>query len=181
MKRNEDFKADLLDELRNDPEYAAEYLSAAKADSREAFLVALRDVAEAQKGMKRVAKEANVNRENLYRAFSKKGNPRVDTLDSVLDVLGIETRFVPKRVSATAASGSSNARRRTAKKEATGIATTTTGETFSAVVASTNNFYATSSTPRYQAEYQDEIDWKDVTPAMLIQEKSKELNTFEVE
>lgn len=96
MNRNEDFKADLLEELRSDRDYAAEYLSAAKADSSEAFLVALRDVAEAFKGMKRVAKEANVNRENLYRALSKKGNPRIETLDSVLGVLGMETKFVAK-------------------------------------------------------------------------------------
>lgn len=97
MKRSEDYKADLLAELRSDTEFAAEYLSAAKADSSEAFLVALRDVAEARKGMKRVAKEARVNRENLYRALSKKGNPRMETLDSVLSVLGIEIKFVAKR------------------------------------------------------------------------------------
>jgi probable addiction module antidote protein len=96
MKRDEDYKADLLNELRSDPDYAAEYLSAAKADSNEAFLVALRDVAEAQKGMKRVAKEASVNRENLYRALSREGNPRIDTLDSVLDVLDIGVKFVAK-------------------------------------------------------------------------------------
>ena len=47
MNRNEDYKADLLAELRSDPQYAAEYLTAARADSNEAFLVALRDVAEA--------------------------------------------------------------------------------------------------------------------------------------
>jgi probable addiction module antidote protein len=97
VKRNANYKADLLAELRNDPEYAAEYLSAAKADSNEAFLVALRDVAEAQKGMKAVAREAKVNRENLYRALSRKGNPSIATLDSVLAVLGIEVKFVRKR------------------------------------------------------------------------------------
>lgn len=96
MNRKENFKNDLLNELRNDPEYAVEYLSAAKADSNQAFLVALRDVAEAQKGMKKVAKEAKLNRENLYRALSKAGNPRIDTLDAVLDVLGIEVKFVRK-------------------------------------------------------------------------------------
>lgn len=90
MKREENYKADLLEELRNDAEYAAEYLTAARKDSREAFLVALRDVAEARKGMMRVAKEANVNRENLYRALSREGNPRSETVDSVLEVLGIE-------------------------------------------------------------------------------------------
>jgi probable addiction module antidote protein len=101
MNRNEDYKADLLAELRSDPQYAAEYLTAARADSNEAFLVALRDVAEAHKGMKRVAKEAKVNRENLYRALSKKGNPSSATLEAVLDVLGIGVKFFPK-ASATA-------------------------------------------------------------------------------
>lgn len=90
MKREENYKADLLEELKNDAEYAAEYLTAARKDSREAFLVALRDVAEARKGMMRVAKEAKVNRENLYRALSRDGNPRIETVDSVLQVLGIE-------------------------------------------------------------------------------------------
>jgi probable addiction module antidote protein len=96
MKRNENYKADLLEELRNDAEYAAEYLTAARADSNEAFLVALRDVAEARKGMKRVAREAKVNRENLYRALSRGGNPRIETVNSVLDVLGIEAVYRPK-------------------------------------------------------------------------------------
>ena len=43
MPRGLNYKADLLDDLRNSPIFAAEYLSAAYADSREAFLVALRD------------------------------------------------------------------------------------------------------------------------------------------
>jgi probable addiction module antidote protein len=96
MRRNENYRDDLLADLRNDAAYAAAYLSAAKADSKEAFLVALRDVAEAQSGMKAVAKAADVNRENLYRALSKEGNPRIDTLDSVLEVLGVEMIFVPR-------------------------------------------------------------------------------------
>lgn len=122
MKRNEDFKSDLLAELRSDPEYAAEYLSAAKADSNDAFLVALRDVAEARQGMRRVAKEAGVNRESLYRALSKNGNPSISTLDAVLQALGIEVKFV---VSARAGSperrrkgAASTARLRTGKRTA---------------------------------------------------------------
>ena len=122
MKRNEDFKADLLAELRSDPDYAAEYLSAAKADSNDAFLVALRDVAEARQGMRRVAKEAGVNRESLYRALSKNGNPSISTLDAVLQALGIEVKFVvspradsqERRVKGTA----STARFRTGKRTA---------------------------------------------------------------
>lgn len=97
MSRHANYRNDLLADLRNDPEFAAEYLSAAKADSKEAFLGALRDLAEAQVGMKAIAKRAKVNRESLYRALSKRGNPTVNTVDSVLDALGLETRFIVKR------------------------------------------------------------------------------------
>ena len=53
MKRGEDYKSDLLADLRNDPDYAAQYLAAAKADSKEAFLIALRNVAAARKGTRK--------------------------------------------------------------------------------------------------------------------------------
>lgn len=38
------------DDLGNDPEYAEHYLAAARRDSKEAFLAALRNVAEARLG-----------------------------------------------------------------------------------------------------------------------------------
>jgi len=71
-------------------------VSAAYTDSQEAFLVALRDVAEAQAGIGNIAKEAKVNRENLYRTLSKEGNPRLSTLGAVLDVLGMDLLVRPK-------------------------------------------------------------------------------------
>ncbi len=95
MRAKRDYKADLLRDLRNDPEYAAQYLSAAKKDSKEAFLVALRDVAEARLGLSRIARAARVNRESLYRTLSAEGNPTLTTLDAVLAVLGFETDFRP--------------------------------------------------------------------------------------
>ena len=96
MPKAEDYKADLLADLRSNLGYATEYLSAAYADSPEAFLVALRDVAEAQKGMAKVAKKARVNRENLYRTLSERGNPTLNTVGSVLEALGIAIKFEPK-------------------------------------------------------------------------------------
>jgi probable addiction module antidote protein len=96
MSRNEDYRTDLLADLRSNLGYATKYLSAAYADSPEAFLVALRDVAEAQKGMAKIAKKARVNRENLYRTLSERGNPTLNTVGSVLDALGIAVKFEPK-------------------------------------------------------------------------------------
>ena len=86
-RRINDYRADLLADLK-DPEYAKGYLSASAKESAETLLLALRDVADAQKGMGKVAYEAKVNRENLYRMLSEDGNPRLSSLYAVLDTLG---------------------------------------------------------------------------------------------
>ena len=86
-QRRNDYRADLLADLR-DLDYAKGYLSAAAKESFETLLLALRDVAEAQKGMGKLASEARVNRENLYRMLSEEGNPRLSSLYAVLDALG---------------------------------------------------------------------------------------------
>jgi probable addiction module antidote protein len=87
-KRTRDNRAWLLDELKN-PVVARNYINAALADSEEMFLIALRNVAEAH-GISKVAVESGRARESLYRTLSKAGNPRLDTLSSVLSVLGLQ-------------------------------------------------------------------------------------------
>jgi probable addiction module antidote protein len=101
MRRGVDYKTDLLNDLRRDKAYAAEYLSAAYADSPEAFLVALRNVAEAQKGIAKLAAKTRLNRENLYRMLSPNGNPQLKGLGAVLKVLGYRTVFEVERASST--------------------------------------------------------------------------------
>ena len=103
MRRGVDYKRDLLSDLRSDKKYAAEYLSAAYADSPEAFLVALRNVAEAQQGLAKLAAKARLNRENLYRMLSAKGNPQLKGLGAVLKVLGYKTVFEVERSSSRSA------------------------------------------------------------------------------
>jgi probable addiction module antidote protein len=92
-----DYKDDLLKDLRKSPEYAAKYLSAAVADSPEAFLVALRDVADSQKGIAGLAATAAVNRENLYRMLSEGGNPRLQSLTAILKALHLRLSIEPLR------------------------------------------------------------------------------------
>ena len=71
-----------------DPEEVAAYLNAALEDgSQEVFLLALRDVAEA-KGVSRLARDAQLNRENMYRMLSPQGNPRLSSLNVLLRTLG---------------------------------------------------------------------------------------------
>jgi probable addiction module antidote protein len=71
-----------------DPMEASAYLNAAIEDSPEAFLKALKNVAQSRQ-MAKVAKDAGIQRETLYRSFSEQGNPTFETLSSVLGALGM--------------------------------------------------------------------------------------------
>jgi probable addiction module antidote protein len=83
----------LIDELRADPSLAVEYLNAAAdQDEPQAYLLALRTVAEAL-GMAKLARAAGVPRESLYRALSPRGNPRLSTLHAVLRAAGLRLTF----------------------------------------------------------------------------------------
>jgi probable addiction module antidote protein len=86
----------LVQELRDDPELAKEYLQAAMEDEEEpaVLLLALRHVAEAY-GMPRVAEMAGIHRESLYRALSPKGNPTLRTLMAVLKAVGLRLTVIP--------------------------------------------------------------------------------------
>ncbi len=89
MARSRSYEPDLLDALQ-DPQEAAEYLSAALEDGDpKAFLLALRDVAEAMGGMGRPSRAADLNRESLYRMLSGRGNPRLKSLDALLHAMGL--------------------------------------------------------------------------------------------
>lgn len=83
----------VIELLRDDPEFASAYLSAVLSEAdesggREALLSALRQVAEAR-GMASVAERAGIPRESIYRVLSPKGNPRLETLLSVVAALGL--------------------------------------------------------------------------------------------
>ncbi|TWT44961.1 hypothetical protein RAS1_13810 [Phycisphaerae bacterium RAS1] len=86
----------IVKELRDDPDYAAEYLKAAMEDSEEpkVLLIALRQLAKAQ-GVARVAKKARIERESLYRALSPNGNPRFSTIMAITKALGLTLTVEP--------------------------------------------------------------------------------------
>jgi probable addiction module antidote protein len=94
MKRKTSVNHDdaIVEELRRDPEFAAEYLKAALEDTDEprVLLIALRHLAEAKGGIAKIAEAAGVKRESLYRALSTRGNPRLSTLTAVTKALGLK-------------------------------------------------------------------------------------------
>lgn len=96
MAKVRDYKEHLLEQLQ-DPDEAAAYLNAALQDSEpHVFLLALRDIAEAQGGMSWLADQADLNRESLYRTLSLRGNPRFFNLMAVLDAVGLELTINPR-------------------------------------------------------------------------------------
>lgn len=96
--RSVPFKIHELSFLKN-PEQAALYLEECYSEGdAELFQAALKDVAKAQEGgLSAVAEAAGLNRQHLYRALSKSGNPQSKTIQKVLNAIGIEAKmtFIP--------------------------------------------------------------------------------------
>lgn len=83
--------------LRNEREIAA-YLEAVLEDGDpRAMPVALRTIADALGGLAPLAERTGLSRETLYRTLSEKGNPRYDTLTSILDAFGLRVSVAPQR------------------------------------------------------------------------------------
>ena len=90
------YRNGLLKDLKDTGEAAA-YLNAALEDgSREVFMLALRDVADA-KGISDLAKKSGLNRENMYRILSEKGNPQLDSLSVLLESMGLKLAVEVKK------------------------------------------------------------------------------------
>ena len=82
----------LMTDLAN-PEEAAAYLQAALDEyqndgNTEAFMLALRNIAQATGGVGELAKKTEMNRQHLYRILSSKGNPSLKKLKPILSSLG---------------------------------------------------------------------------------------------
>ena len=99
MTKNKNYQEWLLEKLKDHDE-AVSYLNAAleeslKGDeeSQHLFLIALRNVAEAQGGVGALAKKAHVGRESLYKTLSGVGNPKWHTLVSLCVAMGLNLRL----------------------------------------------------------------------------------------
>lgn len=89
-----DYHEWLISSLKNKKE-ATTYLQVALDEYQndgdlEAFLLALRHVAEAQGGIGKLSKKTHLNRESLYKTLSNKGNPKLQTIGILLKGLGFE-------------------------------------------------------------------------------------------
>jgi probable addiction module antidote protein len=85
----------VTDHLKTKADIVA-YLEAALEEGDAAlFAAALGDVARA-KGMSRIAREAGLGRESLYKALSADGNPEFATILKIIRTLGLKLHAAAK-------------------------------------------------------------------------------------
>lgn len=72
------------------PEAIAEFVTDALETGDAVYIAKAMGVAARAKGMTELARETGLSREQLYRSFSEKGNPRLKTMLAVMKALGVE-------------------------------------------------------------------------------------------
>ncbi len=87
------------DYLRN-RKNAKLYLQVAMEDyeqdgDMEMLSMVLREIADAQGGLAKLAARTNLSRQSLYKALSPKGNPTLSTLRLIFHNLGLQMKLVP--------------------------------------------------------------------------------------
>jgi probable addiction module antidote protein len=99
MPRSSKYQDFLIEQLQ-DHDFAVAYLNEAlkeslkdDKESKQRFWMALRNVAEGQGDLGKLAKKAHVGRESLYKILSRAGNPKWHTLVSLLVSLGLNLKF----------------------------------------------------------------------------------------
>lgn len=96
MKASVPYRPFLLERLK-DKSFAALYLDVVLEDGEmEFFLLALRNVTDAQGGMKRLAERTKIGRETLYKMLSSGGNPGIYNLQTILNALGFKLSVLEK-------------------------------------------------------------------------------------
>ncbi|MEI6242016.1 MAG: transcriptional regulator [Chlamydiota bacterium] len=100
MKRSRKYQDELIESLKDKNEALA-YLNAAweecfngDKESMTLFLLALRNVAEAQGGVSNLAKKTHLRREQIYHTLSSDGNPELKTFMTLLRGLNLIPQFV---------------------------------------------------------------------------------------
>jgi probable addiction module antidote protein len=91
-RRLGDYHQYLIESLKDSKEAEAYLNAALEEDDPESFLIALKNVVEAN-GVSKTARLARLNRVSLYKMLSKKGNPSMSSLYSVLRALGLSLRI----------------------------------------------------------------------------------------
>jgi len=89
---------DYLIETLKDSEEAVGYLNAAlEGGDIDVFLLALRNVIQAQGGMNKLAQKTHKSRTSLYKAISEKGNPYLKSTNEILTAMNMHLAVMPNK------------------------------------------------------------------------------------
>lgn len=97
--RSVNYHDELIESLQ-DHDHAVAYLNAALEESlknddesKKLFLKALRNVVEAQGNVSKLAKQAHMRRESIYRMLSEEGNPYLQSITALIHAMGFSIRI----------------------------------------------------------------------------------------
>lgn len=97
--RSVDYHQELIKSLK-DHNHAVAYLNAAleeslkgDAESQKLLLLALKNVAEAQGNISKLAKRSKIRRESIYKMLSDEGNPYLQSFTSLIHAMGFNIRL----------------------------------------------------------------------------------------
>ena len=94
------YSKDLMQRLHN-KSYASLYLkSALGQNDNSSFLLALRNVIDANGGIGEISKKSNISRQHLYKILKEDGNPTLSTLNTILNSIGLSLDFTPEKEAA---------------------------------------------------------------------------------
>ena len=81
---------EFMGELLQDPKFIEEYLNEKLASGDlEQFLLALGNLMKARGGATEMAKKTGLGRQTIYKSFSGKGNPTINSLYTFLNEVGL--------------------------------------------------------------------------------------------
>ena len=96
MNKSANYQDYLIQSL-TDPEEAAGYLNAAlEGGNIDVFLLALKNVIQAQGSIPELAKNLQKSRTSLYKTLSADGNPYFKSTHELLDAVGMQITITPK-------------------------------------------------------------------------------------
>jgi probable addiction module antidote protein len=85
----------LIEQLKDSAEAAAYLEAVIEEGDQAALMLALRQVAQAQGGIAKIARKAKLTREATYKMLSKSGNPELRSLSAVLKATGLRIALKP--------------------------------------------------------------------------------------
>ncbi|MFV0420604.1 addiction module antidote protein [Oleidesulfovibrio sp.] len=98
MTKDSISKFDAADYLDSEEAMAAYLNAAMEEDDPDILLAAIADIAKAV-GMSKLAKDAGLGRESLYKALKPGAQPRYETIHKVIGALGMTLQAKPRTIS----------------------------------------------------------------------------------